>query len=71
MPTHADDGAVTGEQGPEGSDDQMPWIGGVLIDAAEQGRGVGRAAMVKLLRWLFARPEIMAELTAVRAAPLL
>jgi diamine N-acetyltransferase len=38
-------------------DDQMPWIGGVLVDGAEQGRGVGRAAMVTLLRWLFERPD--------------
>lgn len=86
-------------------DDQMPWIGGVLIDADEQGKGVGRAAMVTLIRRLFARPdtsalrlsyqpdnlaaramyvglgfvesevpvddEVMAELTAARAAPLL
>lgn len=86
-------------------DDRLPWVGGVVVDAAEQGRGVGRAAMVTLLRWLFARPdttavrlsyqpgnvaaramyadlgfvesdvpvddEVMAELTATRAAPLL
>lgn len=86
-------------------DDQLHWIGGVLIDAAHQGRGLGRAAMVTLIRWLFAQPavtavrlsyqpenvaaramyldlgfvesdvpvddEIMAELTAARAAPLL
>lgn len=86
-------------------DDQLHWIGGVLVDAHEQGKGVGRAAMVTLIRWLFAQPdvpavrlsyepenvaartmygelgfvesdvpvgdEIMAELTAVRAAPLL
>lgn len=86
-------------------DDQMPWIGGVVVDASEQGKGAGRAAMVTLIRWLFAKPdttavrlsyephnvaartmyvdlgfvetdvpvddEIMAELTAGRAAPLL
>lgn len=86
-------------------DDQLHWIGGVLIDAGEQGKGVGRAAMVTLIRWLLAKPdvtavrlsyepenvaartmyvdlgfiesdipvddEIMAELTAARAAPLL
>ena len=85
-------------------DDQLPWIGGVVVDAPEQGKGVGRAAMVTLIRWLFAKPgtdavrlsyqphnvsartmyeglgfvetdipvddEIMAELTAARAAPL-
>lgn len=86
-------------------DDQMPWIGGLMVDAAEQTRGVGRAAMITLIRWLLARPdtsavrlsyqphnvaarvmygdlgfvesdvpvddEVMAELTAARAAPLL
>lgn len=86
-------------------DDGLHWIGGVLVDAAAQGKGVGRAAMVTLLRWLFATQgapavrlsyepgneaarslyvdlgfvesdvpvgdEIMAELTAARAAPLL
>ncbi|MFC7491727.1 MULTISPECIES: GNAT family N-acetyltransferase [unclassified Knoellia] len=86
-------------------DDQLPWIGGLIVDAQEQGRGVGRAAMVTLVRWLLRRPdtnavrlsyrpdnvaakamyaglgflesdlpvddEVMAELTAVRAAPLL
>lgn len=43
-------------------DDQLHWIGGVLVDAREQGKGVGRAAMVTLLRWLFAKPGV----TAVR-----
>ncbi len=37
-------------------DDGSYWIGGVLIDAAEQGRGVGRAAMMTLIRWLFEQP---------------
>lgn len=38
-------------------EDGMPWVGGLVVDAKEQGRGVGRAAMVTLLRWLFARPD--------------
>lgn len=37
-------------------DDGMPWVGGLVVAAAQQGRGLGRAAMVTLLRWLLARP---------------
>lgn len=33
-------------------DDESRWIGGMLIDAAEQGRGVGRAAVTTLADWL-------------------
>lgn len=33
-------------------DDGSRWIGGMLIDAAEQGRGVGRAAVRTLAAWL-------------------
>ncbi|GHJ09542.1 spermidine acetyltransferase [Micromonospora humidisoli] len=33
-------------------DDGSRWIGGMLIDAAEQGRGVGRAAVRTLADWL-------------------
>jgi diamine N-acetyltransferase len=33
-------------------DDASRWIGGMLIDAAEQGRGVGRAAVTTLADWL-------------------
>ncbi|WP_157841163.1 GNAT family N-acetyltransferase, partial [Streptomyces wadayamensis] len=32
------------------------WIGGMLVDAAEQGRGVGRAALTLLLDGLAAAP---------------
>jgi diamine N-acetyltransferase len=32
------------------------WLGGVLVDAAHQGRGVGRAAVVEALRVL--RPRV-------------
>lgn len=38
-------------------EDGMPWVGGLIVDAQEQGKGGGRAAMVTLLRWLFARPD--------------
>lgn len=37
-------------------DDQRYWLGGVMVDAAEQGNGVARAAMKVLLRWLLERP---------------
>ncbi|MEU1074636.1 MULTISPECIES: GNAT family N-acetyltransferase [unclassified Streptomyces] len=33
------------------------WIGGMLIDGAEQGRGVGRAAVRTLLAWLADRAD--------------
>ncbi|QDY07097.1 GNAT family N-acetyltransferase [Micromonospora sp. HM134] len=33
-------------------DDGSRWIGGMLVDAAEQGRGVGRAAVRTLATWL-------------------
>ncbi|WP_353950696.1 GNAT family N-acetyltransferase [Knoellia sp. S7-12] len=102
---HADDIIVGHVMWGWDDDDQMHWIGGVMVDAGEQGKGVGRAAMVTLIRWLFAKPnvtavrlsyqpenvaaramyvdlgfvesdvpvddEIMAELTAARAVPLL
>jgi diamine N-acetyltransferase len=45
-------------------DDGSRWIGGLVVDAAEQGRGVGRAAMVSLMDWLHDQPDA----TAVRLA---
>ncbi|MEU1605059.1 GNAT family N-acetyltransferase [Micromonospora matsumotoense] len=33
-------------------DDGSRWIGGMVVDAAEQGRGVGRAAVRTLADWL-------------------
>ncbi|MEO6606819.1 MAG: GNAT family N-acetyltransferase [Aeromicrobium sp.] len=33
-------------------DDDSRWIGGVLIDASQQGQGLGRAATATMLRWL-------------------
>jgi diamine N-acetyltransferase len=38
-------------------DDGAPWIGGMLVDAAHQGAGVGRAVVVTLARWLLRRPD--------------
>ena len=37
-------------------DDRAPWIGGMVVDAAHQGAGIGRAAVVGLARWLLRRP---------------
>jgi diamine N-acetyltransferase len=37
-------------------DDDAHWIGGMLIDAAEQGKGVGRAAVQAIVAWLSALP---------------
>lgn len=36
-------------------DDGSHWIGGMMIDAAEQGRGIGRATVATLAGWLAAR----------------
>ncbi|MFI5485248.1 GNAT family N-acetyltransferase [Micromonospora echinaurantiaca] len=36
-------------------DDGSRWIGGMIVDAAEQGRGVGRAAVATLAGWLAAQ----------------
>ncbi|MGW0217482.1 GNAT family N-acetyltransferase [Micromonospora chokoriensis] len=36
-------------------DDGSHWIGGMLIDAAEQNRGVGRATVLTLADWLSTR----------------
>lgn len=38
-------------------DDRRYWIGGMLVDAAEQGRGVGRACVRLLVRWLMATKD--------------
>jgi len=39
------------------ADDGRHWVGGLLVHASEQGKGVGRAAMTVLLRWLFGRGD--------------
>lgn len=38
-------------------DDASRWIGGMVIDAAEQDRGVGRAAVRTLVDWLVTAGE--------------
>ncbi|MEV7328605.1 GNAT family N-acetyltransferase [Micromonospora sp. NPDC093244] len=50
------DGTVVGHVMWGVDDDGSHWIGGMLIDAAEQHRGVGRAAVQTLAPWLAARP---------------
>ncbi|MFD3946258.1 GNAT family N-acetyltransferase [Streptomyces sp. NPDC058579] len=37
--------------------DGSHWIGGMVTDASEQGKGVGRAAVRALARWLSERPD--------------
>ena len=37
-------------------DDASRWIGGLVIDAASQGRGIARAAVVEAVRQLVAQP---------------
>ncbi|SCL24501.1 GNAT family N-acetyltransferase [Micromonospora inyonensis] len=38
-------------------EDGAYWLGGMLIDAAEQGRGLGRAVLRTVTAWLAAQPE--------------
>ena len=38
-------------------DDDSRWIGGLLVDAAHQGHGVGRAAVIEAIRLLVAQPD--------------
>ncbi len=40
--------------------DGSHWIGGVIIDAREQGRGLGRAAMTAMIGRLRALPDVSA-----------
>jgi len=37
-------------------DDSSHWIGGVLVDAEQQRKGIGLASMHTLLRWLSNKP---------------
>ncbi len=37
--------------------DSSRWIGGLVIDAPAQGRGIGRAALETLIAWLAADPD--------------
>jgi diamine N-acetyltransferase len=38
------------------TDDGSHWLGGMMIDASEQGKGAGRAATLALMRHLAAQP---------------
>ena len=38
-------------------EDGTHWIGGVVVDADEQGKGVGRQSMIALIRLLSDRPD--------------
>ena len=56
MSVHDADGSVVGflMWGIDDADGSC-WLGGVLVDVAHQGRGVGRAAVVEALRTLATR----------------
>lgn len=41
-------------------DDQCYWIGGMVIDAARQGGGLGRSSVLSLVQWLIERPDCQA-----------
>lgn len=49
------DAAVVGHVMWGRDDDGSHWIGGMLIDAAEQGKGVGRALLRTMTGWLGAQ----------------
>ena len=38
-------------------DDHSRWIGGLVVDAAHQRHGVGRAAVIEAIRLLIAQPD--------------
>ena len=38
-------------------DDHSRWIGGLVVDAAHQRHGVGRAAVIEAIRLLVAQPD--------------
>jgi diamine N-acetyltransferase len=38
-------------------EDGTHWVGGLIVDADEQGKGVGRQAMTALIRMLSGRPD--------------
>lgn len=38
-------------------DDRTYWVGGMLIDAAQQSKGLGRTGVLSLVHWLIRRPD--------------
>ncbi|MBC9712145.1 GNAT family N-acetyltransferase [Streptomyces sp. TRM66268-LWL] len=52
---HADD-KVVGHVMWARDEDGSHWVGGLLIDASEQGKGLARATMRALIPWLAAQP---------------
>ncbi|SDK09038.1 GNAT family N-acetyltransferase [Streptomyces indicus] len=55
LAVHADD-TVVGHVMWARDQDGSHWIGGLLIDASEQGKGLARTTMRTLLPWLAAQP---------------
>ncbi|WP_436988073.1 GNAT family N-acetyltransferase [Streptomyces sp. enrichment culture] len=52
------DGAVAGHvMWARDDEDGTYWVGGMLIDGAQQGKGTGRAAVRTLLAWLAERDD--------------
>ncbi|MDT0442954.1 GNAT family N-acetyltransferase [Streptomyces johnsoniae] len=56
LAVYADD-AVVGHAMWGLDEDGSHWIGGMLIDGAEQGKGVGRALLLTMTGWLAARED--------------
>ncbi|MEU4569595.1 GNAT family N-acetyltransferase [Micromonospora sp. NPDC023956] len=56
LAVHADD-TVVGHVMWGVDEDGSYWLGGMLIDAAEQGRGLGRALLRTVTAWLATQPD--------------
>jgi diamine N-acetyltransferase len=56
LAVHADD-TVVGHVMWGVDEDGSHWLGGMLIDAAEQGKGLGRAVLATITTWLAAQQE--------------
>lgn len=54
---YADDTAVGHLMWAHDEDEKAHWVGGMVVDAAEQGAGVGRAALTTLMGRLAALPD--------------
>ncbi|WP_329109504.1 GNAT family N-acetyltransferase [Micromonospora sp. NBC_01699] len=65
---YADDAVVGHVMWGYDREDRTYWIGGMLIDAAHQGGGLGRATVLSLVRWLVDRPDCPAVRLSVDRA---
>ncbi|WP_326657680.1 GNAT family N-acetyltransferase [Streptomyces sp. NBC_00385] len=57
LAVHADDTVVGHVMWGLDDEDGSHWIGGMLIDGAEQGKGLGRAVLLTMTGWLAAQED--------------